>query len=91
MSMAMSTSSRVLLRQSRQLATRRYASTTTEKAAETAKNVQSKASEGLSKVSSSAGSGISKAATSVSNAAGRIGGRTGRMIAFVERKCHLQR
>lgn len=84
MSMAMSTSSRVLLRQSRQLASRRYASTNTEKAAEAAKNVQSKASEGLSKVSSSAGSGISKAASGVASTLGKIGGRTGRIIAFVE-------
>ncbi|KAK5016083.1 ATP synthase subunit G atp20 [Cryomyces antarcticus] len=44
----------------------------------------SKASEGLSKVSSSAGSGLSKAGSAVTNTVSSIGGRTGRMINFVQ-------
>jgi len=62
---------------------------TASKASETAKNAaanfQSKASEGLSKVSASAGPAISNAAKGLGNALGKIGGRTGKFIAFVER------
>ncbi|KAL3425147.1 mitochondrial f1f0-atp synthase [Phlyctema vagabunda] len=53
---------------------------------ETAANFQSKASEGLSRVSSSAGPAIAGAAKGVGNALGKIGGRTGKFIAFVERQ-----
>ncbi|KIM98125.1 hypothetical protein OIDMADRAFT_20406 [Oidiodendron maius Zn] len=91
--------SRAVLRQSTKLsgrATRRFQSTTT-KAADTAKdaatkatssasNIQSKASEGLSRVTSAAGPAISGAAKGLGNALGRIGGRTGRLIQFVERQ-----
>ncbi|KAM0329356.1 hypothetical protein ACHAQA_004662 [Verticillium albo-atrum] len=68
----------------------RFESTTTQKAAETAKekasNIQSKASEGLSRVSSSAGPAIAGAAKGVANALGKVGGRTGRIVAFVEKQ-----
>jgi F-type H+-transporting ATPase subunit g len=57
---------------------------TASKASQTATEYKSKASEGLSRVTSSAGPAISGAAKSVGNALGRIGGRTGRLIAFVE-------
>ncbi|TVY80622.1 ATP synthase subunit g [Lachnellula suecica] len=92
--------SRTVLRQSTKLpgrAARRFESTTTAKATEAAKDTaskasntaseyKSKASEGLSRVSSSAGPAISGAATSVGNALGKIGGRTGKLIKFVERQ-----
>lgn len=54
------------------LAGRRYESTT------------SKAQQGLSKVTSAAGPAISGAARGVGNALGKIGGRTGRLIGFVQ-------
>ncbi|KAI9759295.1 MAG: hypothetical protein M4579_002424 [Chaenotheca gracillima] len=60
------------------------ASTGASKASGAASNVTSKASEGLSRVTSSAGPAISGAARGVGNALGRIGGRTGRFIGFVE-------
>jgi F-type H+-transporting ATPase subunit g len=68
------------------------AAKTTEAAKEGASKVAdytSKASEGLSKVTSSAGPAIAGAAKGVSNALGKIGGRTGRLIAFVQRKSLL--
>jgi hypothetical protein len=91
--------SRAVVRQSTKLAGRpaqRFQSTTT-KAADAAKDAasktsqsaakfQSKASEGLSRVSSAAGPAISGAAKGLGNALGRIGGRTGKLIQFVERK-----
>lgn len=57
---------------------------TASKASQATADYRSKASEGLSKVSSAAGPAISGAAKGVSNALGRIGGRTGRFIAFIE-------
>ena len=69
---------------------RRYESTSAKaseaaaKASETAQNFQSKATEGLSKVSSSAGPAISGAVKGLGNTLSKIGGRTGRLIAFVE-------
>lgn len=87
-------SSRVVIRHSRNLLRRpqfRNASSTTEKASEAASKAKetaqanvSKASEGLSRVTSSAGSSISNAASSATAALGRVGGRTGRVIKFVE-------
>ncbi|KUJ08717.1 uncharacterized protein LY89DRAFT_599306 [Mollisia scopiformis] len=59
---------------------------TASKASEKASDFQSRASEGLSRVSSAAGPAISGAAKGLSNALGRVGGRTGRLIAFVERQ-----
>jgi hypothetical protein len=84
--------SRTLLRQSRFLLRRinntfRTASTTSEaasKAKETASGTASKASEGLSRVSSSAGNIVSGAASGARNALGKVGGRTGRLISFVD-------
>ncbi|KAF6234904.1 hypothetical protein HO173_006834 [Letharia columbiana] len=70
--------------------TRRHASTTeaakdtATKSKETASNATSKASQGLSRVTSSAGPAVSGAAQGVSKAIGNIGGRTGRMISFVQ-------
>jgi F-type H+-transporting ATPase subunit g len=92
--------SRAVLRQSAKLpgrTARRFESSTTAKATEAAKDTaskasqtaadyKSKASEGLSRVASSAGPAISNAAQSAGNALGKIGGRTGRLIKFIERK-----
>jgi hypothetical protein len=64
----------------------RAASTTTSRASEAASSASSKASQGLSRVSSSAGPAISGAAKGIGKALGRIGGRTGRFITFVECK-----
>ncbi|KAH6705445.1 mitochondrial ATP synthase g subunit-domain-containing protein [Leptodontidium sp. MPI-SDFR-AT-0119] len=77
-------------------ATRRFESTaskateaakdTASKATETANEYKSKATEGLSRVTSAAGPAISGAAKGLGNALGKIGGRTGKVIAFVERQ-----
>ncbi|KAH6650927.1 mitochondrial ATP synthase g subunit-domain-containing protein [Chaetomium tenue] len=72
------------------------ANTTTQKAAESAKQAAaqasaaaSKATQGLSRVASSAGPAIANAAKGVSGALGRVGGRTGRLVAFVESQTPL--
>ncbi|KAF4634564.1 hypothetical protein G7Y89_g3534 [Cudoniella acicularis] len=91
--------SRAVLRQTTKLpgrTARRFESTTskateaakdtTSKASQTATDYKSKASEGLSRVTSSAGPAISGAAKGLGNALGNIGGRTGRLIAFIERQ-----
>lgn len=95
---------RPLLRQSlptlRTVAARRLESTTASKAAEGAKDAaakaqqvafeyQAKAQQGLSRVTSAAGPAIAGAAKGVSNALGKVGGRTGRVIGFVERTSSL--
>lgn len=80
--------SRSVLRQSTKLAgrsARRFESTST-KATQAAKETASKASEGLSRVTSAAGPAISGAVKGLGNTLGKIGGRTGKLIAFVERK-----
>ncbi|KAK9771056.1 hypothetical protein AB5N19_08298 [Seiridium cardinale] len=90
---------RPVLRQSGALrmAARRFESSTTAKATDAAKETASKASgsaseyaskaqQGLSKVTSAAGPAISGAAKGVANSLGKIGGRTGRLIAFVEKQ-----
>jgi len=79
---------RPMLRSSafRQIATRRFESTTTQKAAEAAKDTTAKASQGLSRVTSAAGPAIASAARGVSGTLGRLGGRTGKLIAFIERQ-----
>ncbi|KAL8691911.1 MAG: hypothetical protein Q9218_002957 [Villophora microphyllina] len=59
------------------------ASTTVSKSKEAASNMTSKASQGLSRVTSSGGTALSGATQRVSNVLGRIGGRTGRLISFV--------
>jgi F-type H+-transporting ATPase subunit g len=56
-----------------------------DKTASTAKEYAGKAQEGLSRVSSSAGPAILYAAKSASGALSKVGGRTGRLVAFVER------
>ena len=72
--------------------TRRHASTTeaakdtAAKSKEIASNATSKASQGLSRVTSSAGPSVSGAAQRVSKLIGNIGGRTGRLISFVQCK-----
>ncbi|KAG0645845.1 ATP synthase subunit [Hyphodiscus hymeniophilus] len=91
--------SRSVLRQSTKLpgrSARRFESTTAKaseaakdtasKASQTASEYQSKASEGLSRVSSAAGPAISGAVKGLGNSLGKIGGRTGRLIAFIERQ-----
>ncbi|KAK4994582.1 ATP synthase subunit G atp20 [Elasticomyces elasticus] len=89
--------SRMVLRQPRIIFQRtavRNASTTSEaanavsstatKAKESASQATSKASEGLSRVTSSAGSGLSKVTTAATNTVSSIGGRTGRLINYVQ-------
>jgi len=91
--------SRAVLRQSTKLAgrtSRRFESTSTkatEATKETASKVQqrasdfqAKATQGLSRVTSSAGPAIAGAAKGLGNALGKVGGRTGRVIAFIERQ-----
>ncbi|KAK3300228.1 mitochondrial ATP synthase g subunit-domain-containing protein [Chaetomium fimeti] len=76
------------------------ANTTTTKAAEAAKQTASqtsgaasgaasKATQGLSRVASTAGPAIANAAKGVSGALGRVGGRTGRLVTFVESQTPL--
>lgn len=88
---------RPLLRQNLRFAARRFqttdaASAQAKKAAdaakETAQNVQSKAAQGLSRVTSAAGpalAGAANAAKGAASALGKVGGRTGRFVGFVER------
>lgn len=84
------TASRAVLRQSQFLTRRtsvRYASNTSEaasKASQTASSAVSKASEGLSRVTSTAGPAISNAAQGLGSALRKVGGRTGKVIAFVD-------
>ena len=91
-SMSTTAPSRIMLRHTRFIVrqTRRHASTTeaakdtAAKTKETASNVTSKASGGLSRVTSSTGPAVSRAAQAASKAISNIGGRTGRMISFVQ-------
>jgi len=55
-------------------------------AKEKAAEYSSKASEGLSRVSSAAGPAIAKYGTAAVGALGRVGGRTGRFVDFVQSK-----
>ena len=71
------------------LASRRFQSTSTQKATETAKEVQAKASQGLSRVTSAAGPAIAGAAKGLGGALSKVGGRTGKLIAFVQRTDYL--
>lgn len=61
---------------------------TTSKASSAASEYSAKAQQGLSRVTSAAGPAIVNAAKGVSGALGRVGGRTGRLIAFVESMGH---
>ncbi|KAG6058969.1 hypothetical protein E4U17_007191 [Claviceps sp. LM77 group G4] len=64
------------------IASRRFESTATSKAAEGTKEVASKAQDGLSRVVGAAGG----AARGLGQALSKIGGRTERVIAFIERQ-----
>ncbi|KAI0837618.1 GroES-like protein [Hypoxylon sp. FL0890] len=91
---------RPMLRQSRagfRMAARRFESTNTQKVTETAKEQAAKASkaaseyatkaqQGLSRVTSSAGPAIAGAAKGIANSLGKVGGRTGRLVAFIEKQ-----
>ncbi|CAJ2499960.1 Uu.00g028130.m01.CDS01 [Anthostomella pinea] len=59
---------------------------TASKASSSASEYASKAQQGLSKVTSSAGPAIAGAAKGMANSLSRVGGRTGRMVAFVEKQ-----
>ncbi|EEH09614.1 ATP synthase subunit g [Histoplasma capsulatum G186AR] len=84
------TTSRAVWRQSRCLIRRpafRSASTTAEAASRSkvaATSAASKASEGISKAASTAGPAVIKALTGVGGALKRVGGRTGKCVAFVD-------
>ncbi|KAL4936837.1 hypothetical protein BDV06DRAFT_204124 [Aspergillus oleicola] len=84
------TASRAVLRQSQFLTRRtavRHASNTSQaasKASETASSTASKAQEGLSRVTSSAGPAISGAAQGLGNTLKKVGGRTGKVVNFIE-------
>lgn len=74
------------------LAGRRFESTTAQKATEAAKDsagkakeYQAKAAQGLSRVTSAAGPAIAGVARGLTNTLGKVGGRTGKVVAFVER------
>lgn len=78
----------------RNVAARRFESTATQQAKQTAEGAKNtaaeyktKATEGLSRVTSAAGPAIAGAAKNVSSALSKVGGRTGRIIGFVERTC----
>ncbi|KAE8355357.1 mitochondrial ATP synthase g subunit-domain-containing protein [Aspergillus coremiiformis] len=81
---------RAVLRQSQFLTRRtavRHASSTSEsaqKAGEAVSSAASKASEGLSRVTSTAGPALSNAAQGVGSALRKVGGRTGKVITFVD-------
>ncbi|KAH8813341.1 putative sorbitol dehydrogenase [Xylogone sp. PMI_703] len=68
---------------------RRLESSTTKDAAAKAQELRSKATEGLTKVASAAGPAISGAVKGVGSALGKVGGRTGRLVSFVERQIPL--
>ncbi|KAL4818661.1 mitochondrial ATP synthase g subunit-domain-containing protein [Aspergillus spinulosporus] len=83
------TATRAVLRQS-QFLTRtavRHSSSTSQaasKATETASSTASKAQQGLSRVSSSAGPAITNAAQGLGNTLKKVGGRTGKVVSFIE-------
>lgn len=54
------------------------------KARQAAADVSAKASQGLSRVATAAGPALAGAARGLSTALGRVGGRTGKLIAFAE-------
>ncbi|OJD19594.1 hypothetical protein AJ78_00451 [Emergomyces pasteurianus Ep9510] len=84
------TTSRAVLRHSRCLVRKpafRSASTATEaasKSKDAATSAASKASEGISRAASTAGPAISSALSGVGGALRKVGGRTGKFIAFVD-------
>ncbi|UKZ75386.1 hypothetical protein TrVFT333_003069 [Trichoderma virens FT-333] len=91
--MAPSSLARPMLRSPalRQLAFRRFESSAAGKATDAAKDAankakeyQAKAAQGLSRVAGAAGPAIAGAARGLTNALGKVGGRTGKLISFVE-------
>ncbi|KZZ92067.1 ATP synthase subunit g [Moelleriella libera RCEF 2490] len=70
----------------RTAAARRLESTAASKATDAAKDTVSKAQQGLSRVASAAGPAIAGAAKGVGNVLGKMGGRTGRLVGFIERQ-----
>ncbi|KAI1068161.1 hypothetical protein LB507_004602 [Fusarium sp. FIESC RH6] len=75
------------------VAARRFESTTAQKAAdnakkaaESAKQAASRAQEGLSRVTSTAGPAIAGYAKGMASTLGKVGGRTGKVIGFIERQ-----
>ncbi|KAI5917870.1 GroES-like protein [Camillea tinctor] len=91
-----STLARPMLRQSGRFAARRFESTNATKAADTTKQAAAKASataakyasqaqEGLSKVTATAGPAIANAAKGIANSLGQVGGRTSKVVSFVEK------
>ncbi|CAF3515969.1 unnamed protein product [Fusarium graminearum] len=84
---AMSSLARPMLRSpALRVAARRFESTTAQKAAENAKQAATRAQEGLSRVTSTAGPAIAGYAKGVASTLGKVGGRTGKIIGFVERQ-----
>ncbi|ATY58289.1 ATP synthase subunit g [Cordyceps militaris] len=74
---------RPMLRAPMRIAGRRFESSSSSSSS-TAATAASKAQQGLSKVTSAAGPAIAGAARGVGNALSKIGGRTGRLINFVQ-------
>jgi len=68
------------------VAARRFESTAAQKAAENAKQAATRAQEGLSRVTSTAGPAIAGYAKGVASTLGKVGGRTGKVIGFIERQ-----
>lgn len=56
------------------------------KAQSTAKDTAAKAAQGLTRVATAAGPAITNAARGASEALGKVGGRTGRLVKFIERQ-----
>ncbi|KAH6853605.1 mitochondrial ATP synthase g subunit-domain-containing protein [Chaetomium sp. MPI-CAGE-AT-0009] len=69
--------------------TKQKATEAAEAAKQTASGAAARATQGLSRVASTAGPAIANAAKGVSGALARMGGRTGRLVAFVERQSPL--
>ncbi|KAG5928433.1 hypothetical protein E4U42_000636 [Claviceps africana] len=84
--MAMSLARPMIRSPALRMATRRFESTAAGKATDAAKDTASKAQQGLSRVASAAGPAIAGAARGLGNTLSKIGGRTGRLIDFVQRQ-----
>ncbi|TFB07129.1 ATP synthase subunit g [Trichoderma ghanense] len=77
----------------RQLAFRRFESSAANKATDAAKDAagkakeyQAKAAQGLSRVAGAAGPAIAGAARGLTSALSKVGGRTGKLISFIEKQ-----
>ncbi|KAF5027562.1 hypothetical protein F66182_304 [Fusarium sp. NRRL 66182] len=83
----MLSSARPMLRSSAfRVAARRCESTTAQKATDAAKQTATRAQEGLSRVTSAAGPAIAGYAKGAASALNKVGGRTGKVIGFIERQ-----